>query len=391
MNKIGIITLVGDNYGNKYQNYAVESLFSQYGQVVTYGLEDLYRSPESAKAPLSSKIRPSYLKKVLQSRLCYRYDLKNTYRSILYNQLYAKRHRSELLELQRARSMCFAEFSKRYLHIQAEKLDRQNTEKDWTRQFDFFVCGSDQIWNPTYKTTSELAFCSFAPEKTICMSPSFGVSKIPDYRKKEYAEYLKNIFSLSVREEAGRKIIKDLTDRDAPVLLDPTMLVPVEKWNDICEQPKEKLPEHYIACYFLGFIDADYKRKIDAIAQNLHLPVVMLFDITAPNYYTFDPSEVLYTIKHADYVLTDSFHGSVFSILFHRNFYVFERNEGGFSMSSRLETLLEKFGLTDRLYQNKTPEMILREKWDSVEEILACERNKAKGYIAHAVHALNES
>lgn len=390
MNKIAVITLVGDNYGNKFQNYAVETLFSQYGQVITYALEDLYRLPESKEKPMISKLKLSYIGNVFRSRLSYRYDLNNTYHGLIHNMLYAQKHRADLLNLQKMRSMGFAEFSKKYLHIQEQPLNRNNTAKDWCDQFDFFVCGSDQIWNPTYKTTSELAFCSFAPERTVCIAPSFGVSAIPEYRKKEYAAYLEKISALSVREEAGRKIIKDLTNRDAEVLLDPTMLMPIEKWNAMCQQPKEKLPEHYMVCYFLGFVDKAYKRKIDALAKKLNLPVVMLFDITVPQYYTFHPAEVLDTIKHADYVLTDSFHGSVFSILFHRNFYVFERKEGGFSMSSRLETLLKRFGLENRLYQNEKPEDITCEKWDLIESVLVCERAKAKAYIEQAVHAFQE-
>lgn len=390
MNKIAIITLVGDNYGNKFQNYAVETLFSQYGQVITYKLEDLYRLPESKEKSVISKLKPSYVRNVFRSRLSYRFDLKNTYHGLIHNMMYAQKHHADLLDLQKIRSMGFAEFSKQYLHVQEQPLNRNNTTKDWCNQFSFFVCGSDQIWNPTYKTTSELAFCSFAPERTVCISPSFGVAAIPECRKEEYAAHLKKISALSVREEAGRKIVKDLTNRDAEVLLDPTMLVPIEKWNAMCQQPKEKLPEHYIACYFLGFVDMAYKRKIGALAKELNMPVVMLFDITVPQYYTFHPAEVLYTIKHADYVLTDSFHGSVFSILFHKNFYVFERNEGGFSMSSRLETLLKRFGLVDRLFQNEKSKDITCKEWDSINLVLAYERAKARTYIEQAVRSCRE-
>lgn len=216
------------------------------------------------------------------------------------------------------------------------------------------------------------------------MSPSFGVSKIPEYREKEYSIWLKKIKALSVREIAGQKIIKNLTGRMAEVLLDPTMLVSSKTWENICKEPENKLPDHYIVCYFLGRVDKSYYKKIRDFSKKKALPVVMLFDILTPEYYVYDPAEVLYTIKHADYVLTDSFHGSVFSILFHKDFYVFTRNEGGLNMNSRIETLLEKFDLNDRLFVGESSD-ISSEKWCLTEHILENEREKAKNYIEKAL------
>ena len=117
LKKIGIITLVGDNYGNKYQNYAVEWLFSQYGHVTTFALEDLFQPPEAAQIPLILKIQPSYIRRVIQSRLSYQYDLNSTFRGIISNLLYAKKHREELRDLQKQRHERFVEFSNQYLHI----------------------------------------------------------------------------------------------------------------------------------------------------------------------------------------------------------------------------------------------------------------------------------
>ena len=262
-------------------------------------------------------------------------------------------------------------------------MNQNNTTEDFTQQFDYFICGSDQIWNPSYKTTSALAFCSFAPEKTVCLSPSFGVSKIPDHRKEEYAKLLKDIYKLSTREEKGSEIIKELTNREAPVLLDPTMILPTEKWHDLCKKTKIELPEKYIACYFLGKIDKEYRRRIKKFAKENNLPIVMLFDITTPQYYTLDPAEVLHIIKNSQYVLTDSFHGSVFSILFHKNFCVFARNEGGSSMNSRLETLLLKFGIKNTLD-------ISQEEWGSVDNVIISEREKTKKYLEEAFLSVGE-
>ena len=162
------------------------------------------------------------------------------------------------------------------------------------------------------------------------------------------------------------------------------MLIPVEKWKQLCKAPKEELPEHYIVCYFLGRVDKEYYNKIVKFSKSKGLPIIMLFDITAPAYYTYDPAEVLYTIQHADYVLTDSFHGTVFSILFHKNFYVFTRNEGKVSMNSRIETLLEKFDFENRVLGDRS-EDVLNVQWEKVDFILEKERKKAKKYLVEAL------
>lgn len=382
--KFGIITLVSDNYGNKYQNYAVEQIFSEYGEVQTYALENLYYTPEFMVKSKFEKLNPMYIREVLISRPMYRYDLNRVDKGIIHNIIYAKKNSSKLIERRKKRSERFKQFAERNMHISKTVLNRDNATKEWADGIDIFICGSDQIWNPTYATTSELAFCSFAPEKTICLSPSFGVSEIPEFRKEEYSCLLSQIKSLSVRETAGQKIIKNLTGRDAEVLLDPTMILPLAKWEKLCKEPEEKLPEHYIVCYFLGRIDKSYRKKINEFSKRTSLPIVMLFDITTPNYYTYDPSEVLHVIKHADYVLTDSFHGTVFSILFHKNFYVFTRNEGKISMNSRIETLFKKFDLNDRLFDSSI-EDVSDSQWKMIDAILETERIKTKRYIKEAM------
>lgn len=184
--KFGIVTLVSNNYGNKYQNYAVEQILSEYGEVETYGLENLYNKPTSAEKFKIKKLNPLYIKEVLISRLMYKYDINRVDYGIIHNLKYAKRNSKKLLMLQKKRCQRFKQFSDEELHISSALLNRNNITKAWVDSIDYFICGSDQIWNPNYATTSELAFCSFAPEKTICLSPSFGVSEIPTYRMEEY-------------------------------------------------------------------------------------------------------------------------------------------------------------------------------------------------------------
>lgn len=394
MMKIGIITLVGDNYGNKFQNYAVEQLLGEYGQVVTYRVQEQPRAATVVQQrTLLQKLRPAYIREVFRCRLMYRYDITNTERSILGNLWYVQTHKKALLAAKDRRSRKFAAYQQDFLHLSPRVITFENCrEPEWNESHDLFVCGSDQIWNPTYATTSELAFLSFARGKALALAPSFGLSEIPEDAKDSYKTWLGNIDVLSVREEAGQRIIRDLTGRGAVLLLDPTMAIEPAHWEALAKAPETNLPERYILTYFLGRVNRDYKKKIRQISRQTGLPVVNLFDIEQPDYYSFDPNEVLYAIRHASLVLTDSFHGTVFSILFRRDFLVFQRNEGKLSMSSRLTTLLKKFGLEARMLSGEAvpAETIPASRWEEVARILDQERRRTRAYVSEGVTNLTK-
>lgn len=382
--KIGIVTLVSDNYGNKFQNYAVEQLLKPYGEVETFAVESFDKRITSVnKIKTKDKLNFNYIKCFLRSRMMSKYDLNNTNRSIFASIIYALFNHRKLMALKVRRGQRFKEYQDNYLHVSKNIITRESCRNDeWLKQYDCFFCGSDQIWNPTYATTSELAFVSFAGKRTVALAPSFGVSAIPEDVQELYREWIDGIRFLSVREKEGQKIIENLTGRNAELLLDPTMTLDVKKWHECAKKPTN-LPDRYVLCYFLGQVNATYKKSIESYAKNKGLKIVKLFDIECPDYYTYDPNEVLYSIMCAEYVLTDSFHGSVFSILFKKNFFVFDR-DGGMSMSSRIDTLLEKFNLKNRKF-NKTEEDISISKWDEIENILKEERNHTMRYIENSI------
>ena len=383
--KIGIVTLVGDNYGNKFQNYAVEQLLKKYGNVETFKVESANNQKNStSKKSIKAKLKYSYVKQFLHCRLMSRYDLNNTSRPVFISVFYAILKHKKLKTLKENRSRNFKKYQDEYLNVSERIITKENcNEKAWIESYSCFFCGSDQIWNPTYATTSELAFLSFAKKRTIALSPSFGVSKLPEHVVEAYKQWIKNISVLSIREKAGQKIISDLTGREAELLVDPTMAIDVDVWKNCVKNPGN-LPQKYVLCYFLGHVNSSYMKTIKKFSEEKKIKIVRLFDIESPEYYTYDPNEVLYSILHAEYVLTDSFHGSVFSILFKRNFYVFNRNEGGHDMSSRLETLLEAFGLRERKY-GVSEENISMSKWEEVHQIIENEKKRVKKFIDDAI------
>ena len=115
--KFGIITLVSDNYGNKYQNYAVEKIFSEYGEVETYRLENLYEKPKEKSGTKLSKLNPTYIREVLISRPMYKYDINRVDKGIIHNLIYAKKNSSSLIRLKERRSERFKDFADQKLNI----------------------------------------------------------------------------------------------------------------------------------------------------------------------------------------------------------------------------------------------------------------------------------
>lgn len=386
--KIGIVTLVSDNYGNKFQNYAVEQLLSEYGEVVTYQVENRRATVEGQYESALKKLTPTRISESISARLMNYYDITNARRSALGNLMYFLTHKNQIQSARALRHQKFAAYQQEFLHISDRVITAENCrEEHWNQSHDYFVCGSDQIWNPYYGTTSELAFLSFASERSVALAPSFGVSQVGEEKKEQLSCWISDVKNLSVREEAGRQIIKDLTGRDAEVLLDPTMAILPSCWEALAQSPDVKLPEKYILTYFLGRMTDSYYHRIRKVSEETGLPVVNLFNIEQPEYYSLDPNEVLYAIRNADLVLTDSFHGTVFSILFRRSFLVFRRNEGGKSMHSRLANLLGKFGLEDRLDDGgSAPGPVADEKWAQVGETILQERQRTRTYLKKALN-----
>lgn len=386
--KIGVITLVGDNYGNKFQNFAVEQLLSVYGEVETFALEDLYVDEQVQNKPMA-KNYPRCILQNLRMRMKRSYRLEDVSYSLCYSLLYIAIHRRQLKNVFASRENKFYAFSNTYLHISPQKLNYENTkDANWVAQFDYYAIGSDQIWNPFYPTTTELAFGSFAPHKSIALSPSFGVAEIPIKRQAMFRDAMIQMKCLSVREKEGQQIVQNLTGRQAELLLDPTMAIPVSVWEKLARKPKVKLPKHYVLSYFLGTTDRSRRKECTQFAKNRKMPWIRLFHVMEPQFYDMDPAEVIYMIRNADYILTDSFHGMVFSILFHKNFVAFERNSGGASMESRMRTLLETFSLEDRYCTSSVP--ISEERWQKVDEKLELERRKIQEYLQRAISGRND-
>jgi len=216
------------------------------------------------------------------------------------------------------------------------------------------VVGSDQIWNPYFYRPHPFEFLEWTDgSRRIALAPSFGVSEIPPEYRSTYAQLLTGFPRLSTREDAGAAIIQELTGKQAEVLIDPTLSISAEEWRAIADNSlRPKTP--YVLTYFLGAISPERRTYIQDAAQRRGAAIVDLLDPSDPHTYAAGPAEFLDLIDNAECVFTDSFHGSAFSLLFSTPFVIFDRESNMASMSSRIETFVETFGLQMRKYTPHT-------------------------------------
>ena len=204
----------------------------------------------------------------------------------------------------------------------------------------------------------------FVPDDTlkISIASSFGVKEIPWYQKKRTIKYLNRIEYISMRENRGSEIVKELTGRDVPTILDPVFFLSRNEWLERIPNKRE-INEPYIFAYFLGATQ-EYRNAVKKLARDKGMKVVALrhmdqyveedenFGDFAP--YDVSPERFLNLLRNAEYVCTDSFHGTAFSILNEKQFVVFNRyaENSSFSKNSRIDTLCVNFGLENRRYKN---------------------------------------
>lgn len=188
---------------------------------------------------------------------------------------------------------------------------------------------------------------------------------------------------ISVREEAGAKIIKDLTGRDATVLVDPTMLLTKEEWRNVSKKPKGAKEGGYILTYFLSPKCDAAKERLEEIRDGRE--VYELLNEKDKVVGTVGPSEFLWLFDHADMIITDSFHACVFSFLFNKPFLVYDRNWNEGNMNSRLETLLSKFHLERKYINSALKNDVWEHDYTEGYKQLEIEREKAINFLKEAL------
>lgn len=362
--KIGISTIIDfDNYGNRLQNYACQQVIKSFGLQVETLPRVIYHSNKNKLKSLVLK----GLKKIKNNLNPPKEDIKTL------NQLLREKY--------------FMEFTDKYINSSSHYVKDYYQLKKLSKKYDFVITGSDQVWNYNFRPNLNIDFLKFiSPNKRISYAASFGVSQIPEKYKKKYREYLNEMKCLSVREYAGQKIIKDLTGRDVEVLIDPTMMLNKDEWLQVASKPECTPKKKYLLTYVLGNQTPEFKEFINQLAKEKDLEILNLLNPYDKNIHCVDPGEFVYLINNADVMITDSFHGAVFSILMETPFVIFERRDSHVSMNSRIDTLVSTFKMESRLSSHiKTIEDVYNIDFTHIDQILKCERNKARVYLRKAL------
>lgn len=254
--------------------------------------------------------------------------------------------------------------------------------------------GSDQIWNSSTLYVDPLYYLRFAPEyKRVALSPSFGRDYVAEYNWKKMAKWIGEYSCLSVREDSGVKLIKDMTGKDALHLLDPTLIIGAQEWKRILSIKDSD--KDYILAYFLDRPSSLARESLAILKRQLDCEVVAIPYLFGDMEYcdsltAAGPKEFVKLVANAKVVCTDSFHGTAFSINLHTPFYTFEREYGcAGKQSERVLSILRKVGMLDR-YQPDSVVGIDSLDFEHSDTILNEEREKAYGYVRNALNSIKK-
>lgn len=356
--KCGIITFHrAINFGAILQTYALQSSLEKLGvdcEVIDYRSEFIERYYQ----PLSLNKLPN-IKRVLAI--------------VLKNGVISENRQS------------FIDFSEKYLKRSTIIYKSKQDMKKSNEKYDVFISGSDQVWSYITAGFDKNYFLDFVTDekKKSSYAASFGVENIPEEYKKEYIKLLSSYENVSVREEQGAKIIRELLGTTPQVVLDPTLLLDRNEWEKIASGKSEN--QRYLLLYLI----AESKKIITMakkIAKERNLKIIYIND----RWYKrrgmesrskTSVNDFINLFLNADCVVTNSFHGICFSINFKKEFFVQLLPEPA-KVNSRLENILNMFNLSDRRVEDlQTLKLMQPINYKVVHKKLNDERMKAKEYL----------
>jgi hypothetical protein len=362
--KVAKFTLNGYiNYGNVLQSYALQKFLSNFGAQV-----DSIWHTESNFLP----------------KTWWQWSWKEPIKYLLNWKGFRTSLRSGHLGMEMIRQGKIKEWCDKNLNV----VHYDGNPKKLTTEYDYFVVGSDQVWNPELpRTVLSENFLPFSvPSKNIAYAASIANPIIPNNLIPLYKQGLENIKYISVREDEAKKIINKITERDVPILVDPTLLLTAAEWRKVSIQPAWYKGNNFILTYFLG----KKPKEIEELGKKEKMQIVNLLNFNEYDHYITGVDEFLWAIDHASSVLTDSFHGTVFSIIFGKPFFVFDRiplNNSDLAvskMSSRIVSLLKLFHLETRRVSNEDVVQLNSYEMPKIDinNILSLERERSHAFLS---------
>ena len=359
MKKIGILThyYKSKNYGGNLQAYALCEYLNNNGytaEQICFDSTFVVVQKKSLVERIKGKGILGILKSIIRRILVApKRIVKET---ILYNEI--KKH-----DVINRRVEAFDVFNSQVIPHSQKVYNSENINES-SSLYDIFITGSDQVWKMKYY--SPIWWLSFVKDKTkISYAASLATDTIENEHKNIIKEHLRDFSAVSIREKSLVSQMQKLSPVGAEYVLDPTLLLEKEDWDKVCAE--KLIEEDYIFCYFLGENKKERKLVIK-FAKEKGLKLVTIphasgklrtVDIKFGDKKIYDasPQQFLSLIKHAKYIFTDSFHAVVFSNIYQKQYFVFNRNKKG-EMSARITDITGLFGAEERFCNNKQKETL---------------------------------
>ena len=323
--KIGIITLsASDNCGSLLQTYALKSALKRYGEVDVIN----FSSKESHAM----------------------YDVPH------YRGLKRIRYRQKIRTLTKA-SQDYSLFRQNYIGISGKEYFIEDL-REISHSYDVVVVGSDQVWNVQMWDFSEAFFLGWTNSKKVAYAPSLGGRDLKLSSDFDQIKKWVNEFSfLSVREEAGKQCLEEVTGREVPKVLDPTLVIDENEWNNIVGKPL--IRGEYIFYYTWAYCEDSTSKIVTDTAKRLGLPVYVIdprkWFYREPEKWGFSlfessgPYVFLNLMKYAKLCYVESFHGMVFAYIFRKNYWLLDTHENMAELDSRLMEFVNLLGAQNRI------------------------------------------
>ena len=348
MKRIGIVTHYyhSNNYGGNLQAYALVTYINKLSGFTAEQICYSFIKTSSKKV----KSKKSLIDCIS------RYNIKfQCFKFIDY--LYSNKYKLRLKSIRK--------FNKAIPH--SSSVFFESTISECINNYDCFITGSDQVWSGN-SNTFFLGFVHGKPK--LSFSANIGLKEISNNHKQFIEEKLRDFTAISVRNENDKRIISELTEKDIQIIFDPVFLLSPFDWNRIAQDAPKKYKK-YIFCYFLGDTKK-FKDIAKRFAKKMNLKIVTIAnykdnenrliknDLFYGDYKPYDvsPADFVGLIRDAEYVFTDSFHAVAFSLIYHKQFFVFDRISKYGDMSARIVNILNQFNLSDRFCKGEEKESV---------------------------------
>lgn len=377
MKKIAILTLVIRNFGNKLQSYALCKAIEKFNLVEP----EVIRLSDGWGYGNVASLRKKQLLDLIKT---YKFkSFKRAYDFVQYSLQYKEIRKNPDVfksDVERQTDL-YAKFDAEIPYTNEFTIADVRSGK-LIPNYDLFIVGSDQVWNGPRIGCLDVYMCDFLHQKRSALSyaASFAIDEIPENMREDYTKYIQNMDTLLIREERGVELCKELGRDDAKLVLDPSLLLESKDYEGFLSNPVDLVGEgEYVLVYSLTssmriFEEASklankYHCKMVVLKNGAYPPLVSKYK-NSVDVIAAGPAEFLSLVKYAKFLVTGSYHALMFSLLFHKNFYIYLDNAS--AQNSRLISTLKMFGLEKQLFYetSRLPKTQPQIDFDAVDSLM---------------------